>query len=75
MFKKVTRIQGSNRVFTPIKMARMFSDSSEKKLKECQEYFGGDPEVLAFLGFSMEEVSSIPKQVSGLSRRAFYTQA
>ena len=75
MFKKVTRIQGSNRVFTPIKIARMFSDSSEKKLKECQEYFGANPEVLAFLGFSMEEVSSIPKQVSGLSRRAFYTQA
>lgn len=75
MFKKVTRIQGSNRVFAPIRMARMFSDSSEKKLKECQEYFGTNPEVLPFLGFSMEEVSSIPKQVSGLSRRAFYTQA
>lgn len=35
MFKKVTRIQGGNGVFTPMKMARMFTDSSEKKLKEC----------------------------------------
>ena len=74
MFKKVTRIQGNNRAFPPIKMARMFSDSSDKKLKDCQEYFGNNPEVLPFLGFSIEEVSSIPKQVSGLSRRMFFTQ-
>ena len=57
-----------------MKMARMFSDSSDKKLKDCQEYFGNDPEVLPFLGFSVEEVASVPKQVSGLSRRIFFTR-